>query len=133
MKYYSYRQSKIYVFILTLRNTSNWRKHNVEQNIINNPNINICYGIDGYDKNLIQNLLKSYNIQLSEIERDKIEREHLREGKKLWRLTNYGKLGRWLSTLMLMKYSIDMKYNIIIIEDDILLPPNFLLISLSAN
>lgn len=118
MNYYNYNNEKIYIFLLTLKDTSDWRKENIKQNKINNPKINICYGIDGYNSNLIQELIKKYNIPLPErVLNDK--------NKPLWKLSHYGKLGRWLSTIMITKLSYDLDINVIVIEDDILLPPNF--------
>ena len=125
MKYYLYNNIKIYVFMLTLKTTSNWRKENVKQNVINNPNINICYGIDGYDIELIKKIFKFYRIPLPQVVRTQWELQRIAKGNQLFKLTNYGKLGRWLSTIMMMKYSIDLGCHIILLEDDLLLPPNF--------
>ena len=39
--------------MLTMKNTSEWRKKNVQKNIENNPLVNICYGVDAFDKILV--------------------------------------------------------------------------------
>jgi hypothetical protein len=116
LKYFEVGKEKIYVFILTLNNTSLWRKANVLENIKYNPKINICYGIDGNNKHLTQSLLKKYNIHFDIM--------NLKSRNKII-LETYGRLGRWLSTIMLMKYSMDTGRKIIVFEDDLLLPRNF--------
>ena len=113
LKYYQIGDEKIYVIILTLRNTSLWRRTNVLKNIKNNPKINRCFGIDGNDKLLTQNLIRKYNIYFP------------KPKLSSYILENYGRLGRWLSTIMFMKYSMDTNRKIVVLEDDLLLPVNF--------
>lgn len=115
VNFYKVNDEKVYVFILTLKENSNWRKENVLKNTIHNPNINICHAIDGSDEKLVKKIIKDFCIFLP-----KRDPEWSR-----FRLGNYGRLGRWLSTIMLMKYSIDMNRKIIVMEDDMLIPSNF--------
>lgn len=113
MRFYRYESSKIYVVMLSLQSTSKWRQDNVEQNVINNPNINVVHGVDGGNGGKIRSLIAKYNIPLPlSLQTGKNERF-------------YGKLGRWLSTIMLAKLSMDLGLQLVILEDDLLLPPDF--------
>mgnify|MGYP001162847140 CR=1 FL=1 len=116
MKFYRYNEEqKIYIFILTLIENSDWRKRNVKRNIENNPKINVCHAVDASNEELVKKLIREFAIFLPE-----------RDPKWLkFRLYNYGRLGRWLSTIMLMKYSIDTNRKLIVMEDDLLLPKDF--------
>ena len=114
LKYFEVGKERIYVFILTLNNTSSWRKANVLENIKIIPRLT-CYGIDGNNKHLTQSLLKNIIFILI---------LGLKRSNKII-LETYGRLGRWLSTIMLMKYSMDTGRKIIVFEDDLLLPRNF--------
>ena len=112
LKYYTYKKEAIYIFILTLKDTLDWRVTLVNNNISKNPKINKLYGIDGNNKIKIQSLIKSNYISLP----------------KKWinnKNKTYGKLGRWLSTILIAKLSLMNKSKIIVLEDDLNIPTNF--------
>ena len=112
LKYYTYKKEAIYIFILTLKDTLDWRVTLVNNNISKNPKINKLYGIDGNNKIKIQSLIKSNYISLP--------KKWINNKKK-----TYGKLGRWLSTILIAKLSLMNKSKIIVLEDDLNIPTNF--------
>ena len=115
MNYYTYDGHKIYICILTMLDTHDWRKKIVNENIKKNPKINKIVGINGSDIQLVKNLVVNNNL--------KLDREKFLLSK--WSYCTYGKLGRWLSSILTAKLSMDTNTNIILIEDDLELPKNF--------